>query len=606
MSNVEPRFRGRYCELGIVMKVLLFSPHAAVWAHSYPEALVAEALVQQGHEVVFVGCAGLLVSHCIAMNACGVPFQANLEQKKKICDRCKKSKEIIRGNFSFSHLDIEEYVNASDLAHAEDLLSQVTSENILEFSIDGLEVGRIATYEVLLQAKKITLEFSPEEWRRYQASLRNVIVVLLGMRRMFDAVRPARVVVYNALYSVNRIVCRLAEIKGIPQYFLHAGENLSDRQQNLMLDRGQNYAHYGYMRKKWVRRQTVPCSVNEAKLVTDHFLEVIKGRSPWAYSSAPKGDEFELRKRFKISSGQKVICATMSSYDELFAAEIIRAIPTDMDPIFPKQIDWISALINYVEAKPHLFLIIRVHPREFPNKRESVLSAHAQLLTDLLLNLPCNVSVNWPSDNISLYDIANITDVFANAWSSAGEEMTLLGIPVVLYSHDLVLYPPDLNFVGTTEAEYFRQIELALESGWSSERIRSAYRWGAMKWGYATFSIAESVGTSRYPKPSFFLRVIRKLRRIFFPLFEQTEDCLNRAPKLLAARKISQILVGELDSILDIDQSISIVSYDEETACIKREVGRLVQGLYGTSYSSPHYSLAHRLRSFSNSEGEVI
>ena len=132
----------------------------------------------------------------------------------------------------------------------------------------------------------------------------------------------------------------------------------------------------------------------------------------------------------------------------------------------------IRALIGYVEGKENLALIIRVHPREFPNKREGVLSEHARILQAVLAGLPPNVKVNWPTDHVSLYDLANIADVFANGWSTAGKEMAWLGLPVVLYSNDLTLYPPSLNYVGTTKPEYFRQIEQALNDGWDPERIR--------------------------------------------------------------------------------------------------------------------------------------
>src|SRR5690606_6941171 len=97
-----------------------------------------------------------------------------------------------------------------------------------------------------------------------------------------------------------------------------------------------------------------------------------------------------------------------------------------------------------------LFLIIRVHPREFPNKRDSLKSDHALELEQTLSELPENVRVNWPSDNISLYDLAQIMDVCLNSWSTAGKEMGTLGIPVVLYSADLVFYPADLNYLAVS------------------------------------------------------------------------------------------------------------------------------------------------------------
>src|SRR5262249_46386450 len=162
--------------------------------------------------------------------------------------------------------------------------------------------------------------------------------------------------------------------------------------------------------------------------------------------------------------------ATLSSPDERFAAQTVGAQGSDEDLLFPKQIDWIRALLRFVASRPDLFLLIRVHPREFPNKREGVLSQNAGLLAKTLETLPPNSRVNWPADQVSLYDLANYTDVVLNSWSSAGKEMALLGIPVVAYSPDLILYPADLNCVGTTEADFFRKVDQALADGWTLER----------------------------------------------------------------------------------------------------------------------------------------
>ena len=74
--------------LGTEVKVLFFSPHSAIWVHAFPEALVAEALAQQGNEIVYVGCGGLLKSHCIPMAAAAIPFDAPPSTKQRLCRLC--------------------------------------------------------------------------------------------------------------------------------------------------------------------------------------------------------------------------------------------------------------------------------------------------------------------------------------------------------------------------------------------------------------------------------------------------------------------------------------------------------------------------------------
>ena len=49
-----------------IVKVLFFSPFSNIWAHSFPEALIAEGLIKQGVEVTTIRCGGMLDLHCVA------------------------------------------------------------------------------------------------------------------------------------------------------------------------------------------------------------------------------------------------------------------------------------------------------------------------------------------------------------------------------------------------------------------------------------------------------------------------------------------------------------------------------------------------------------
>ena len=145
-----------------------------------------------------------------------------------------------------------------------------------------------------------------------------------------------------------------------------------------------------------------------------------------------------------------------------------------------------------MSTRPDIFLVVRVHPREFPNRRETIKSEHAKLLEQALAKLPENVAVNWPADQISIYDLVEETDVFLNSWSSTGKDMALLGIPTVIYSDEMPLYPSGLNYFGDTKESYFQAIERALEDGWNAEKVRQSYRWAAYEFLRSTIYIGDS------------------------------------------------------------------------------------------------------------------
>jgi hypothetical protein len=580
------------------LKILFFAPHSGVWIHAFPEALVAEALQQDGHEITYVGCGGLLNSHCVSMSAASVPFEASHARKDRVCRLCKKNGEIIRTRFGFAGPDLMTLVTAEDLSFADELIGSVAPRSHPDLVVDQVEVGKIALYEMLIQTKTGELNFGPDEQRRYQASLKNVIVVLRLAQRIIGDQKPDRIILYNALYSINRTVCRLAELLGIPQYYLHAGDNLSKRLQTLVLARNHAFFHYQYLRSRWPDFENRPCSSNVMAEATNHLLEMARGRSIWAYSAAPRGFA-DLRQVFQIADGQRVICATMSSDDERFGGEIAGVLPNPGNLLFPKQVDWVRALIEYVNDRRDLCLVIRVHPREFPNKRERVLSDHARMLKEAFVKLPGNVKVNWPTDAISLYDLAGITDVFANAWSSAGREMSWLGLPVVLYSPELTLYPPSLNYVGTTTRDYFDQIERALSDGWNVERIRKTYRWCAVDLIFAALDISESFSASEHR--SFFEKIIDTSIRSIAPTHEQRRNSRLRAARLSAAGRIDRIVSEELNGAIDLRDFNAATSHEEETQFLKREVRRIVEGLYGMQGGFEKHSLPGKLLGFANS-----
>jgi hypothetical protein len=563
------------------MKILVFAPHAGIWVHSFPEALVVEALKQHGQDIVYVTCGGVLRNFCIAMSAVGLTSAADASQKSRVCADCKSAKTTIRNRFGFAGYDLDEKLESRDFQRVQEIVDTVTQDNLLDVVIEGIDVGRFALYEFLLNRKKGNLVFSAEEWEEYRIALRNALYGFFSVKRILDEEKPERIVVYNSLYSVNRVACRMAELRSIPSYFLHAGGNLSRRLETLLIGRKDGFKFYDDLLDYWPRVKQLPCPEQLLEPVTDHFLELLRGRSAFVYSAPRFGNSSELRGKFRVPAGARVMVVTMSSPDERFAAETVGIPKRAANPIFPSQIEWIRALVEFVKPRPDLHLIIRVHPREFPNKREGVKSGHAVTLEHELSALPGNAIVNWPGDGVSLYDLAEIADVFLNAWSAAGKEMALLGIPVVTYSGDLIAYPRDLNYCAATKGEYFAMVEKALADGWSIEHSRLVYRWGVLEFEKAIIDLRESfpASTTKGKTRRF---VDRVLRRLSFTL-ARNADCIRRVGKLKAAGLINDVVAGGHATLLEVDGLPAYaVGVDQETTALRNQIGRLVKAMYGS------------------------
>jgi len=566
------------------LKIIFFAPHAATWIHAFPEALVADALAQAGHEVVYVTCNGIFDDSCLAMGARGIGWESADADKKAVCAICKANKGMLRKEFNLRGYDLDTFVQPEDLPEIERIVDTATPNDLFSTRHNDIDVARYAVYSLLIRHKKTGLEFSTDEWNEYRGQLRNALYASVACRRILEQERPDAVVVYNSVYAVNRVCVELAEARGIATYSLHAGGNLSNRLQTLMLGRHHWLRFAEHLVALWRSQRDRPCRPEELAAVTDHVIALFGAQSPFVYSApTSRRQVVNAREIFQVDPNQRLLMATMSSYDELYAGQVVGIGSGEDGLAFRSQIEWIKELVSWIATRPEHFLIVRVHPREFPNRREARKSAHAAELEQALAQLPANVKINWPDDRLSLYDLAEEVDVILNAWSSAGKEMALLGLPVVVYSPGLLAYPPELNYVGVTREAYFQQIERAVRDGWSMDRVRDAYRWHALELCTALINISDGYGRQESGRRTFGLRrILDATRRRLIPQFDERADCRRRARRLRNAGLINQVFVSRAESILDVNEqwAKSGASAEEEHRNLQIELRRLMQARY--------------------------
>ena len=582
------------------LKIVFFAPHSAIWVHAFPEALVAEALAQHGHEIVYVTCGQTFDDMCVPMSALRIPHTATSREKAVACDTCDRNKNLLQRSFGFRGYDLASLLTPDDVRAADEMVSSLTKDNLLDASFQGIEFGRAALSTFLLVNKRKELRFDDKQWAMYKTEAKNTLLSLMGALRTFEREKPDRLFLYSPGYSVNLVWARLAEKEGVAQYYVQGGNNLSDRLRRLIFVKGLYWQ--GINIREWPRFRDLPCEHTTVRYVVDHFIELFQGASVFAYSIGRQRSSQDLRRQLGVRSNQKLLLATMSSYDELFAGEITGQIPVLNRGAFPNQLEWLTSLIDFLQGRPDLFLVIRIHPREFPNRRDTVKSEHAEELERLLENLPDNVRVNWPADNLSLYDLAEEVDVCLNAWSNAGKEMGFLGIPVVLYSTQTIFYAPDLNYAADTAEEYFAQVDLALRDGWRFDNIRRACRWYAFDDLYSRVDLSESFTYREHAAPPRLSRawsaVIRRLR----PGGDQRRDIRKRAPKLRMAQMVSEVVENAYESLFDVlgPGDFSSASAEDEVRALRAELGRLVRAMYGPNLDGKGGKLKQNLLANAN------
>jgi len=456
---------------------VVFSLHAHILAFAVQECMVGDALLNSGVTPVLM-----------RPQLCTCDILQSYENWRPFsqggCPNCaREAKGWAATTPGWDHQTLSSYGTPEDLIYVNNQLSKLTPENLADFTIQGVEVGRAALHDTLLLYKLDTIAFPPdsEVWSNYKSLVRACALTTVWIRRALRILSPRGVIIYNSNYAINRSVSIVAGQENILWFAIHAGTSVKRRWNTLLLTRGEIGQHLAACQKNWTARYADRIlQARDVDGVGQHFRALFEGRETHVYS-APAGatpcDSFIAK--INPTGKRKVIIVATSSPDEKFAVEQanIRPIHPDSAYTFPSQIDLLDFLIAKVKQRPDLSLIIRVHPREFPNKREQQTSANGRLLRQRLTDLPDNVVVNWPEDNLSFYDLIQRVDLVLTAWSTVLLEASLFGCPIILPKSPVIYYEATADLVCEDPESYWEAIVTQVELPWTLDRSLRTFRW---------------------------------------------------------------------------------------------------------------------------------
>ncbi|MCB1302838.1 MAG: hypothetical protein KDK37_01090 [Leptospiraceae bacterium] len=471
-------------------RVLFFSPNAGIWQHAEPESFLTVWLKQSGYCVRYLTCSGVFNEYCTTMTAHGLQPDAAEANRNEVCALCRESAHGLKKDLNLPGLELTNFFRPEDEQKVREMTSRLKDSELYGFQLDGLPLGKIASYEPILMFKKLDLTFEGEQAAVLRQSLRNCVRTVLALRRLFEEWMPDLVITYSPQYGTTGSAAALAMQKGISVYFIEGSASNAERYAAL---RVWDWKSQGLLNPglRWFHRADKLITVESIERVDSHLRSLLAADT-FAVYSPPGKKGFSLRNHFNIKGSGPVILMALSSSDEAFAAVAIDAFPRTKigGRVFQNQREWVAYMLSYAKEHPDQSIIIRLHPRDVPNKRERQESEQFRLWHEMLSrDLPPNVRINWPSENISIYNLFPEIDVLTTGWSATAIEAMSLGIPVVTYDNLLPSYPSEIHFTGSSVEEYASNLNRALASGWTLENTVNAYRWMALNLSLGTIRI---------------------------------------------------------------------------------------------------------------------
>ncbi|MCG9884931.1 MAG: hypothetical protein MH825_05030 [Cyanobacteria bacterium] len=460
---------------------LYFSPDVSVLPHFSAQCVVAKTLQEQGIQSLFLNCSDLFYPFLI-------PSTDAIQDwfKSENIQNYKNKVHLILKSYLKEYDLVDIYPNFSvDIPSIDNDLKLFLHQNrnFLGYEYDGVAFGKLALLDLSLLTKKIDFSQASDNiqllWFLF---IKNNIIAYQILRYVYLKLNVKYAFHYGdySLMLTHRIVAQL-----YPKVSLFSISHPS----HLGVDR-QRYAIYrGTFRETALKQGELWPSFRDLSLTQKMVLEVgddliarLSSAVSHIYSPAKTIGQDGLKKRLGLDDGKYLVVAYTSSLDEYLSAKMsieegLRIkLPNRSDP-FKDQIDWLKKLVSFFESHDNIKLLVRVHPRESKNKRDSVVSEHLQLLMNEFSGTFHNSHFIWPEDPVSSYDVAELADLVLTSWSSIGLECARLGVPVLTAIHGMSPFPHD-DFLEWEETPtlYFQKLQYLIDQPASTSTIARAFR----------------------------------------------------------------------------------------------------------------------------------
>lgn len=442
----------------VILKTIFFSPFAGIWEHSLIEFGLASRLEKFGHEIKIIRCSTELVHKCVVQDYLDIPFAENNKTGVNACSVCVSRGKFLSKHFNLTTLNLDDFIDDEEREKINSELRIFDIENWEGYKFKDLNLGKMAAYELFIKYKLRDRIIPSQHQPEYIASLKSSILTAIGMQKIINSLKPDNLIVYNSLYSANNVASKVANSYGVKTFTLHAGPNIAHRLNSLTLSSQPSQIFEISNSKSWDNfKKSTPTDL-DFSLAFDHLQAIRRGSDAFTYSvGISKLTSNEVHKKIGSNPKLKTFVLTLSSEDEDIALNLVGEKPNlNLDnPIFGSQIEWIEWVINNFKKNQNRQLIIRVHPREFPNKRESITAQNVEILRNIFINLTPNIHINWPDQKISIYNLMEVTDAVLNWRSSVGSEFLAMGFQVIsVAGSGLIVYPQELNHVVNSELEF--------------------------------------------------------------------------------------------------------------------------------------------------------
>lgn len=428
--------------------VAVFAPFAEIDKHSSIEWLVTKS-ISQFNRVIIIRCGKAFNDLCPSMRLHKISLNSPRGLKSQVCESCITKSRIWDRDLKVNRVEVDYDDLESDpelelLLNAKDHLVHPN-----EIYYSGIPIGNIAAYDLLIENKILDGRIPREKFSEFDLLVKQSWGVFRFFTDFFIENNVRTLIVFDHLYSLNRAAVEAAFRQNIKVISLGRRPTNNQSEIHVTLDLIDDSLDPTFFRfESWEKFKNLKIKNSILLDNAQKFLiEKTQQGNLWVYSEPYKRNSMsETLEKLKKHNGLKILIV-LGSGDERTASEISAG---GEGVGFVDQFSWLKHLVGLLTSEDHSksLIIIRPHPRLFPNMRDSVGAKQFELYMDFFQLLPNRFIIDLPEYKTPIYSILDEIDLVINFSSSIGVESLLWGKPVAILSqHSSRSYPIECNLL---------------------------------------------------------------------------------------------------------------------------------------------------------------
>ena len=539
-------------------KILFLDLNAGIFPHSLQALKLLSQFESESVDVEHLACGSLIPGICPVKESRGRSKDSNTLTTTLDCFDCQFTARTIGISLTSQKLAdptrrVTKFLgplNNDDLVLEERELRAILKGGLdLDHEFLGVKVVRVALYEWILKFKKRDLNPNGAIEESYLEDFirTSIRFSIQGQRFFSESGRPDVVICHSPQYVANNAFVSQGILRGIPVFSLNGSDNLSEMESSSII---WEFGKHGLTRPDiaaWPGKDKVRPSEDELNRISNHVSQLLDGRSLFVYSTTGTNSEGLPKKYLELLELDSTILMTLNSLDEVIASHTMAQITQIRYPgeVFSSQLNWVVETVEWFRSRPNLGLIIRIHPRELPNRRDSVKSEQAELWESMERALPANVIIDHPDDKVPLATLLHHVDGLTTGWSSTAFQAILSDVPVVSYDKSILGFPEDIHFTGTSKEQYFKNLTRLTDGSLVPDKL------GVKSWLVHTMARGSVQLTGRLfnrlrlEGPRWVPRALNGLDRYLYWLWRPLEAWLTVKKTQDGQRAVDMILGGQ-------------------------------------------------------------